>query len=347
MTPAATGEILTARLAELRLPATLERIVVGSRLTRYEFRPIGIARAGAIRRAREELALTVGEPRLSVAATISGHPGAFAIESPSEHHIVSWRTMPEAIAPLAFYAGLDEENRPKLIDIAAGPQWGVAGQTGAGKSMFGHVMVCSLASRFGPDEIRFLMIDPKQIELPRYNDLPHMFAPVANTVDSAINLLGNTLDFVELRLAAMQQFGARDLTEMNVKLLAAGRQPYPPCVLLIDEMADLMMASKKEVESLVVRIAQKSRAVGIHLVVSTQSPRIAVLTGLLKANLPSRICFSVASQTDSRVVIDRNGGELLLGKGDGLISMGGAEPVRFQSAFVTTDEIDAIVRKWR
>jgi S-DNA-T family DNA segregation ATPase FtsK/SpoIIIE len=132
-----------------------------------------------------------------------------------------------------------------------------------------------------------------------------------------------------------------------VKLRADGRVPWPRCILIIDEVADLMMASRKVVESLIVRIAQKSRAVGIHLVVATQSPRVSVLTGLLKANLPSRICFSVASQTDSRVVMDRNGGELLLGCGDGLFSMAGAPPVRFQGIFVDSDEIQAICDRWR
>jgi S-DNA-T family DNA segregation ATPase FtsK/SpoIIIE len=208
-------------------------------------------------------------------------------------------------------------------------------------------MLSSLISRFGPEHLGLVLIDPKQVEFPRYGGIPHLLAPVADDVDSALDRLRALVAMMEGRYTILQTFGARSLPELNVELAAAGHKRYPYVVCVIDELADLMMAARQQCESLVVRIAQKARAVGIHLVLATQSPRHQVVTGLLSANIPTRIAFSVATQVDSRVILGTNGAELLLGNGDGLLSLGGARPIRFAGALAESAEIEAICDLWR
>jgi S-DNA-T family DNA segregation ATPase FtsK/SpoIIIE len=344
------ADVLIAKLTTLGIPCELERVVEGPQVIRYELRPTSGVLMREILRTADDLSFATGAYPTRILAPLPGRADLIGVELPcAERRIVRLSELPAPIEPLSFPLGPGVDGEPIFCDLARSPHLAIAGQTGGGKSSCIHAMVGSLISRFGPDELTMLMIDTKQVELPpRYSGLPHLLLEIADDVDSATELLEGTLRFVNLRFAAMQQYGGgRDIDEMNVKLRADGRVPWPRCILIIDEVADLMMASRKVVESLIVRIAQKSRAVGIHLVVATQSPRVSVLTGLLKANLPSRICFSVASQTDSRVVMDRNGGELLLGCGDGLFSMAGAPPVRFQGIFVDSDEIQAICDRWR
>jgi S-DNA-T family DNA segregation ATPase FtsK/SpoIIIE len=347
LTPTATGEILTARLAELKLPATLERIVVGNRLTRYECRPMTSTRARAILRTREDLAMALGEPSVKVMAPLSGHPDVFAVEVPSESVLVRLSHLPPAQTPLSFPLGLDGEGEPLFCDLAGAPHVLLGGETGSGKSGMLNAMICSLLLRFSPDDLRFLMIDPKQVELTQFERIAHLLAPVAEIPDEAFNLLTGGVELMELRYSVFAQYGVRSLSELNAKLAAEGRRRYPYIICVIDELADLMMTDRKQCESLIVRIAQKSRAVGIHLVIATQSPRVSVCTGLIKSNCPTRIAFRVSSMTDSRVLRDRNGADQLLGRGDGLYSPGGAEPQRFQAPWVESNEIHRICGQWR
>jgi S-DNA-T family DNA segregation ATPase FtsK/SpoIIIE len=286
--------------------------------------------------------------RVKILAPLAGKAGEIGVEvARNDRRIEHLAAMPPPIEPLSFPLGPDMDGNPIFCNLAESPHLGILGETGSGKSAAINAMLCSFLSRFGPDELGLVLIDPKQVELAPYEGISQLLAPIATDVDSALARLRSTVKLMEMRYDVMQKFSARSLPEFNTKLEAAGYAPCPYIVVVIDELADLMMSSRKESESLIVRLAQKSRAVGIHLVLATQSPRVQIFTGLLKANIPSRICFRVSSMTDSRVALDKNGAEALLGNGDGLFSMGGAPCVRFQGAFVNSAEIQTICDRWR
>lgn len=342
------AETLVAKLNALSVPCALERVVCGPQITRYELRPEhGVLMRNAARTA-DDLAFELGAHPVRVMAPLPGRRGLIGIEVPCEkRRIVHLDDLPVSREPLTFPLGLDVDGEPIFCDLADAPHLLVAGQTGSGKSSMVNAMLCSLLARFGPDQLALVLIDPKQVELTPYAGIPHLLAAVADDVPSALARLSSLVAMMEMRYTVMNRLGGRNLAELNTKLTELGHAPYPYVVCVVDELADLMMTSHKTAESLIVRLAQKARAVGIHLVLATQSPRVAVVTGLLKANVPSRICFSVSSMMDSRVVLDRNGAEALLQKGDGLVSVGGLRPVRFQGAWVSSDEIQSICDRWR
>jgi S-DNA-T family DNA segregation ATPase FtsK/SpoIIIE len=300
-----------------------------------------------IRRTADDIAFQLGSHPVAVIAPLPERAGLIGVEVPSERRIVRLGDLPTAEAPLTFPLGFNVDGDPIFMDLAAAPHLLVAGETGSGKSSMINAMLCSLLSRFGLDELALVMIDPKQVELTPYDGVAHLLAPVADTVETALARLTSCVKLMDLRYNVAQTLGVRSLAELNMKMEESGDAPYPYVVVVVDELADLMMTSKKECESLIVRLAQKARAVGIHLVLATQAPQVAVCSGVVKANLPSRLCFSVSSMSDSRVVLDRNGAEKLLGRGDGLVSMNGARPVRFQGAYIDSDEIKSICDRWR
>lgn len=296
----------------------------------------------------DDIAFALGSYPIRVMAPLPERAGIVGIEIPcAERRIIRLSELPDPQEPLSFPLGLDIDGQPIFCDIATAPHLLVAGETGSGKSTLINSMLCSFLSRFGPDKLGLVLIDPKQVELSPYEGISQLLAPIADSVESALARLRGTVDLMELRYDVMQKWGCRSLAEFNVKLEAAGKAQCPYIIVVIDELADLMLTSRKKCESLIARLAGKARAVGIHLVLATQSPRVAVVTGIVKANMPSRICFSVGSMTDSRVVLDKNGAELLLQKGDGLVSIGGARPMRFQGAMVENDEIKTICDRWR
>src|ERR1035437_605697 len=342
------GDVLLSKLSSLGIPCELERVVSGPQVTRYELRPGEGVLMREILRTADDLSFATGAYPARILAPLPGRADLIGVELPcAERRIVRLSELPPPIQPLSFPLGLDVDGEPLYCDLAACPHLLVAGETGSGKSSMINAMLCSLLSRFGPDQLALVLIDPKQVELTPYEGIDHLLAPIADDVDSALARLSSLVAMMELRYDVAAKLGARSLPEINAKLEAAGYQRYPSVVAVVDETADLMMSSRRVSESLIVRIAQKARAVGIHLVLATQSPRVAVVTGLIKANVPSRICFSVSSQTDSRVVLDRNGAETLLGQGDGLLSLGGARPLRFQGAFVDSNEIQTVCGQWR
>lgn len=347
-TAAQTGDVLLAKLIDLGAPCELAQIVEGPSFIRYELRPVGGTLMSKIRRTADDLAYATGAWPASVIAPLPGRAGMVGIELPcAERRTIRLGELPPPIEPLSFPLGQDVDGEAIFCDLTACPHLLIAGETGSGKSSMVNAMLCSLLSRFGPDLLALVLIDPKRVELPPYAGLPHLLAPVADTVELALSRLYSLVEMMELRYDVASQVGARSLPEVNVKLLEAGLEALPYVVCVVDELADLMMTSRKEAESLIVRLAQKSRAVGIHLVLATQSPRVTVVTGMIKTNVPSRICFSVPSMTDSRVVLDRNSAEKLLGKGDGLLSMCGGPLQRFQGALVSSEEITAICDRWR
>jgi S-DNA-T family DNA segregation ATPase FtsK/SpoIIIE len=342
------ADVLTAKLAALGIPCELERIVEGAQLTRYELRPTNGALMRDILRRTDDLAFELGVYPVRVLAPLPDRAGLVAVEVPcAERRIVRLDELPPSRAPLCFPLGFGLDGEPVYCDLASSPHLLVAGETGSGKSSMVNSMLCSFLTRFGPAELGLVLIDPKQVELTQYQRLPHLLAPVADDVEQALARLRSTVKLMELRYEVASRFGARSLAELNAKLELAGHLPCPYVLVVIDELADLMMMSRKQCEPLIVRLAQKARAVGIHGVLATQSPRVQVVSGLISANIPTRIAFKVAKQVDSRVILDANGAEQLLGNGDGLLSIPGATPVRFQAALVEGDEIDAICDRWR
>ena len=224
----------------------------------------------------------------------------------------------------------------------------VAGTTGAGKSACVNAMLSSLLLNASPHELRLVLVDPKQVELNHYDGVPHLLTPVITSPRMAANALQNLVKEMEDRYSRMSLARTRNLPELNRYREKHGDQPLPYILCIIDELADLMMVAPADVEDSIIRLAQKARAVGIHLVLATQSPRVDVITGMIKANVPSRIAFAVSSQTDSRVILDQNGAETLLGKGDMLFSpVGTSRLQRIQGAYIDEAQIEAITTFWR
>lgn len=241
---------------------------------------------------------------------------------------------------LPLILGVMPDGNTLCADLAEMPHLLVAGTTGSGKSVALHTMILSLIGTYDADELAFVMIDPKQVELSYYTNLPHMMFEAATDLDTAIERLEWLVEEMDVRFGALSDIGVRDIATYNQRVVAGDRLPY--IVTVIDELADLMLSGKKLIEDPLVRLAQKARAVGIHLIVATQRPSSKVITGLIKANFPTRIALRVASKVDSRVILDANGAEALLGKGDMLFSHGSTIQ-RLQGAFVSTQEIETIV----
>lgn len=241
---------------------------------------------------------------------------------------------------LPLVLGISPEGKMVTADLTKMPHLLVAGATGSGKSVALHTMIVSMIKALDPDRLRFVMIDPKQVELAHYANLPHMLREPVTGVEEAIDVLEWLTEEMELRLDAMHSQSVRNIEAYNDKVTD---YTFPRIVVVIDELADLMLIGKREIEDPLVRLAQKSRAVGIHLIVATQRPSSQIITGLIKANFPARVAMRVASKVDSRVILDANGAEALLGNGDMLFTTGGPTLQRVQGAFVSTDEIETIV----
>jgi S-DNA-T family DNA segregation ATPase FtsK/SpoIIIE len=258
---------------------------------------------------------------------------------------------------------MDITGEPVVMDLARAPHLLVAGTTGSGKSVGVNAMILSLLYKFTPDDVRFIMIDPKMLELSVYNDIPHLLAPVVTDMKLAAHALNWCVEEMEKRYRLMSALGVRNLAGYNEKVVAGAhtgkplRNPFsltpeqpealevlPAIVVVVDEFADLMMVAGKKIEELIARLAQKARAAGIHLILATQRPSVDVITGLIKANIPTRIAFQVSSKVDSRTILDQMGAEALLGQGDMLyLPPGSGYPQRIHGAFVTDDEVHVVV----
>ena len=249
-------------------------------------------------------------------------------------------------SPLAVAMGLDISGQPIVTDLRKMPHGLIAGQTGSGKSVCINTMLVSLLYKATPQEVKLMLIDPKMVELAPYNRIPHLVSPVITDVKAATAALKWAVEEMERRYELFVHAGVRDITEFNEQAELAGQyvNKLPYILIIIDELADLMMMSPTDVEEAICRIAQKARACGIHLIVATQRPSVDVITGLIKANIPTRIAFSVSSQVDSRTIIDSGGAEKLLGRGDMFFAENGSsKTVRLQGTFVSDDEIDQVV----
>ena len=259
-----------------------------------------------------------------------------------------YQTAPADWSPLTVWLGKDVAGRAIGADLAKMPHLLVAGTTGAGKSGCINAMLSSILLRSTPNEVRMVLVDPKRVELNYYEDVPHLLTPVVTVPRMAANVLANLLREMENRYEVMGEARCRNIVELNRSRGAAGEPLLPYVLCVIDELADLMMIAPAEVEEAIIRLAQKSRAVGIHLVLATQRPSVDVITGLIKVNVPARISFAVSSQHDSRVILDQGGAEALLGQGDMLFRpVGSSKLQRIQGAYITEEEIARLTDDWR
>ncbi len=344
----AIAKKLVDALANFGVEARCIGMVAGPRVTRYELQLAPGIKVSRVSQLRDDLAYALATTEIRILAPIPGKQ-AVGVEVPnSSHNTVTLGDIfdepPSGSSPLTAWLGKDISGAGVACDLARMPHLLIAGTTGSGKSGCINALLCSILLRATPDEVRMILVDPKRVELNHYESIPHLLTPVVTNMKNAALVLQNIVREMESRYELMGASKTRNLAEWNRKRLALGQDRVPHILVVIDELADLMMVSPAEVEDTIIRLAQKSRAVGIHLVLATQSPRVDVITGMIKANVPSRIAFAVSSQTDSRVILDVNGAEALLGAGDMLYKpLGTSKLQRVQGAYISEEETRLIV----
>ena len=347
-----TGGVLLQALSQFGVEARVIGMVVGPRVTRYELQLAPGTKVGKVSSLKDDLAYALASTEIRILAPIPGK-SAVGVEVPNQRpDFVTlgdiYREFPKSAGPLMVWLGKDISGKAVYTDLTRLPHLLIAGTTGSGKSGCVNCLVSSVLLRSTPEQVRMIMVDPKKVELSHYDRIPHLLVPVVTNMKDAAGVLHNVAKEMEDRYELMELEHARSLAEMNKARARRGERPVPYILIVIDELADLMMVSPQEVEDHVIRLAQKSRAVGIHLVVATQRPSADVITGMIKANIPSRIAFAVSSQTDSRVILDVNGAETLLGMGDMLFKpLGSSHLQRVQGAYITEEEIAILVNHWR
>ncbi|MBD0317801.1 MAG: DNA translocase FtsK [Thermoleophilia bacterium] len=347
-----TAEALVGALANFGVEATVVGQVAGPRVTRYELQLAPGTKVGKVASLKDDLAYALATTEIRILAPIPGKQ-AVGVEVPNlAPNIVTlgdiFDELPAGASPVSVWLGKDISGAAVWADLARMPHILIAGTTGSGKSGCINTMLCSILLRSTPDDVRMILVDPKRVELGLYESIPHLLTPVVSSPKAAAAVLANVLAEMERRYERMSLARARNLPELNRTLTGRGEDRLPYLLVVIDELADLMMVSPQEVEDAVIRLAQKSRAVGIHLVLATQRPSVDVITGMIKANVPSRIAFAVSSQTDSRVILDQAGAESLLGQGDMLFKpLGTSRLQRVQGAYVSEEEIALVVEACR
>ena len=342
---------LQKTLYSFGVQAKVENVSVGPAITRYELKPAEGVRVSKIANLADDIALNLAAETIRIEAPIPGKQ-AVGIEVPNtEKETVHFRDVVESEAfqdsksKLSVALGKDVAGNMEIADIAKMPHALIAGATGSGKSVCINTLITSIIYKAKPSEVKFEMVDPKVVELSVYNGIPHLLIPVVTDPKKAAGALAWAVQEMDNRYNLFAQKGVRDLKGYNALVEKEdGVGKLPQIVIIIDELADLMMVAAKEVEDSICRLAQKARAAGMHLIIATQRPSVDVITGIIKANIPSRIAFAVSSQVDSRTILDQVGAEKLLGKGDMLFYPSGApKPVRVQGAFVSDDEVEKIV----
>ncbi len=375
------ARLLESVLDDFNVKGSIINIRPGPVVTMYELEPASGIKASRVIQLADDIARNMS----AISARVATIPGrtVIGIELPNArretvglHELIGSQTFDDQSASLPLVLGKNIAGDPVIADLAPMPHLLVAGTTGSGKSVGLNCMILSLLYRLRPDQCRMIMIDPKMLELSMYEDIPHLLSPVVTDPAKAVRALKWAVEQMEERYRMMSSVGVRSLASFNEKVRAAkqkgqplGRrvqtgyhpdtgqpvyeeetldfQPLPQIVVIVDELADLMMTAGKEVEFLIQRLAQKARAAGIHLIMATQRPSVDVITGVIKANLPTRISFHVTSKIDSRTILGEQGAEQLLGKGDMLYMPGGKGIVRVHGPFVTDDEVRAVADHWR
>ena len=346
--PQEKGKLLVETLASFNISARIINISVGPVITRFELQPAQGVRVNRITTLSQDIALALAAPRVRIEAPIPGK-AAIGIEIPNKstapvllREVVESKEFMAAKSPIAFALGKDIAGKVMFADLDRMPHLLIAGSTGSGKSVCINDIIISMVYKSAPSDVRMILIDPKVVEMKVFSTLPHLLLPVVTDPKKAAGALKWAVLEMEQRYQKMAQKNARGLDRYNSLVEEAER--LPRIVIVIDELADLMMVAAKDVEESICRIAQLGRASGIHLIVATQRPSTDIITGLIKANIPSRIAFMVSSAVDSRVIMDESGAEKLLGKGDMLFHANGAnKPVRAQAAFVSDEEVERVM----
>ena len=348
-------KILEETFASFGIKVMVERAEIGPSVTKYEVKPAVGVRVNRISNLADDLALALAAKDVRIEAPIPGK-SLVGIEVPnSEIATVSFRelweqsqTKPENLLEIPL--GKAVNGTARSFDLAKMPHLLVAGSTGSGKSVAVNGIIASILMKARPDQVKFMMVDPKMVELSVYNDIPHLLIPVVTNPRKASKALQKVVDEMENRYELFAKVGVRNIAGFNAKVEEFNAQseykqvPLPLIVVIVDELADLMMVASKEVEDAIIRLGQKARAAGIHMILATQRPSVDVISGLIKANVPSRVAFAVSSGTDSRTILDENGAEKLLGRGDMLFKpIDENHPVRLQGSFISDDDVERIV----
>ncbi|MCX7081039.1 MAG: DNA translocase FtsK [Pseudomonas sp.] len=373
---AAVGHLLEIKLKEFGVEVSVDSIHPGPVITRYEIQPAAGVKVSRISNLAKDLARSLAVTSVRVVEVIPGKT-TVGIEIPNEDRqivrfseVLSTPEYDDAKSPVTLALGHDIGGKPIIVDLAKMPHLLVAGTTGSGKSVGVNAMILSILFKSGPEDAKLIMIDPKMLELSIYEGIPHLLCPVVTDMKDAANALRWSVAEMERRYKLMAKMGVRNLSGFNLKVKEAedagtplvdplykresihDEAPLltklPTIVVVVDEFADMMMIVGKKVEELIARIAQKARAAGIHLILATQRPSVDVITGLIKANIPTRMAFQVSSKIDSRTIIDQGGAEQLLGHGDMLYMPPGTSlPIRVHGAFVSDDEVHRVVEAWK
>ena len=360
------ARVIEETLQAFGVPVTVMEVNKGPVVTQFGLRPEYVTkkirgeerrmkvRVSQIQALSNDLSLALAAAPIRIEAPVPGR-NIVGLEVPNRSTtLVSLRSILESEefqrlkGPLRIGLGQDVSGRAVAASLARMPHLLVAGATGSGKSVCINAVICSLLFQYTPDQLRFIMIDPKRVELTGYNGIPHLVDSVVTEIDKVVLVLNWTTTEMDRRYRDLERAGARNIEIYNANRAAEGKSPVPYVIVVIDELADIMMTAPDDVEKSLVRIAQMARATGIHLVIATQRPSVNVVTGLIKANFPSRIAFAVTSQVDSRVILDLPGAERLLGRGDMLFMRpDSAKLARLQGAFVSDGEVNRLVRYWR
>ncbi|HET3284037.1 TPA: DNA translocase FtsK [Streptococcus pneumoniae] len=348
-------KILEATFASFGIKVTVERAEIGPSVTKYEVKPAVGVRVNRISNLSDDLALALAAKDVRIEAPIPGK-SLIGIEVPnSDITTVSFRELWEQSQTkaenfLEIPLGKVVNGTARAFDLSKMPHLLVAGSTGSGKSVAVNGIIASILMKARPDQVKFMMVDPKMVELSVYNDIPHLLIPVVTNPRKASKALQKVVDEMESRYELFAKVGVRNIAGFNAKVEEFNSQseykqiPLPLIVVIVDELADLMMVASKEVEDAIIRLGQKARAAGIHMILATQRPSVDVISGLIKANVPSRVAFAVSSGTDSRTILDENGAEKLLGRGDMLFKpIDENHPVRLQGSFISDDDVERIV----
>jgi S-DNA-T family DNA segregation ATPase FtsK/SpoIIIE len=347
----AVGRKLVETLGHFGVEAKIVGIVSGPHVSRFELRLAPGTKVKKVTELANDIAYALASTDIRILAPIPGKQ-AVGVEVPNRSRKIVrlgdiYAGRPEKTSPLVAWLGKGIDGNPVWTDLAKMPHVLVAGTTGSGKSGCVNAILSSILMQASPNEVRLVLVDPKQVELNHYENVPHLLTPVVTSPRLAANVLSNLIGEMESRYGIMSEARARNLSELNRTRAKKGEAPLPHILCVIDELADLMMVAPAEVEDSIIRLAQKSRATGIHLVLATQRPSTDIITGTIKVNIPSRIAFAVSSQTDSRVILDQGGAETLLGQGDMLFRGAGSSKLqRVQGAFITEEEIARITTHW-
>jgi len=343
---------LVETLGHFGIAAQVIGTVSGPRVTRYELQLAPGIKVSRVASLKDDLAYALAATEIRVQAPIPGKT-AVGVEVPNlEANYVSLGDIhglfPPHASPMAFWLGKDVTGKAVLADLVKMVHLLIAGTTGSGKSGCLNALISSILLRATPDEVRMIMIDPKKVELSNFNGVPHLLAPVVTNMKQATYVLDNITREMDRRYDVLSRNGCQDIRALNKKLARSGEEHMPYIMVIVDELADLMMVAPSEVEDSIIRLGQLGRSCGIHLVVATQRPSVDVVTGMIKTNIPSRIAFAVASQTDSRIILDQGGAESLLGMGDMLFSpMGSNRLLRVQGALITAHEMKLLTEHWK